>query len=70
MNAAAQTLRLDIANLTPEERQMIGSVVALFTDPALAKTRRAFMSGFLIMSCEDGQPTWTGFMAPPLHGQN
>lgn len=53
------SVQVQVANLTETERDVLQGFVAVFSDPALAGIRRAFLSGRMVLEVDDGIPTWT-----------
>ncbi len=52
-------LRIHLDNVDPVTREIVHSLVALLTDPALDQHRQRFVDGELLMQIDGGEVTWT-----------
>ena len=56
----SNTLRVDLANLSPIAREFIATSIAIFTDPAASMEfhREQLLRGKMALTVEDGEVTW------------
>lgn len=55
---------VEVANLTPEERDALNAFIGALSDPGLGGLRRDFMAGRVALAIEDGIPTWSRHSIP------
>jgi hypothetical protein len=50
---------LELVNLDEVERDLVNTLVAVLTDPALAAARQSLREGRIVLAIEHGEVIWT-----------